>query len=128
MAVAGSGGWIPSNRVIARAGRLDFIGGYTQNKPRQVVDDLPTALAKLLAGESAQIDVRHEFQSQLRAVLRVKMGQLAADAELSAQLDEVKARRRETERYTDAWAALCVEMGRLTAEIWRVRRETKKIG
>lgn len=52
-----------------RAGRLDFIGGYTQNKPRQVVDDLPEALSLLLAGESAQVDVRHAFQAQLRAAL-----------------------------------------------------------
>ena len=49
-----------------------------------------------------------------------------SEAELRAQLDEVKARRRETERYTDEWAALCVEMGRLTAEIWKIRREGKQ--
>lgn len=51
-----------------------------------------------------------------------------SESELRAQLDEVKAQRRVTERYTDEWAALCVEMGRLTAAVWKVRRETKKIG
>lgn len=49
-----------------------------------------------------------------------------SESELRAQLDEVKTRRRGTERYTDEWAALCVEMGRLTAEIWRVRREKER--
>lgn len=66
MAVAGSGGWIPSNRMAVRGGRLEVIGGYTQNKPKSVVDDLENATALLLDGKSAQVDMRYPFQSELR--------------------------------------------------------------
>lgn len=45
-----------------------------------------------------------------------------SEEELLIQLEQVTARRRETEAYTEEWAALCYEMGRLTAAIWRVRR------
>ena len=44
------------------------------------------------------------------------------EADLLAQLDETKRKRAETERLTEEWAALCVEIGRLTGEIWRIRR------
>lgn len=50
-----------------------------------------------------------------------------SEVELLIQLEQVTARRRETEAYTEEWAALCYEMGRLTAAIWRVRRERKKV-
>lgn len=52
-----------------------------------------------------------------------KEDRVMSEMELRAQLDAVKAQRRDTERFTDDWAALCVEMGRLTAEIWKIRRE-----
>lgn len=47
---------------------------------------------------------------------------MTGEMELRAQLDAVKAKRRDTERLTDEWAVLCVEMGRLTSEIWKIRR------
>lgn len=47
---------------------------------------------------------------------------------LRTQLDEVKAQRSQTEKYTDAWAALCVEMGRITAAIWRLRQDSRRDG
>lgn len=45
---------------------------------------------------------------------------------LSEQLDKVKAQRSQTPRYTEEWAALCVEMGRITAAIWRLRQDARR--
>lgn len=44
------------------------------------------------------------------------------ETDLRTQLTETKRQRATTERYTDEWAALCVEIGRLSGEIWRIRR------
>jgi len=48
------------------------------------------------------------------------------EKELSENLDNVKAERRKTKKYTDKWAALCVEIGRLTNDIWRLRRSDQR--
>lgn len=44
------------------------------------------------------------------------------ETDLLAQLTETKRQRATAERYTEEWAALCVEIGRLSGEIWRIRR------
>lgn len=48
------------------------------------------------------------------------------EATLRAKLDAVKQQRAATERYTEEWAALCAEMGRLTAAIWRLRQDERR--
>lgn len=74
MAVAGSGGWVPSNRVRLRAGRLVFLE-LTQNKPSTVLVRDPKEVARrLLAGESVMIDIRYSFQEQVFEYLKEKTG------------------------------------------------------
>lgn len=66
MAIAGSGGWIPSNQVKLVDGHFWFCG-ITQNKPRDICNDDPADVARrLLAGETVTMDVRHEFTAQVR--------------------------------------------------------------
>lgn len=48
---------------------------------------------------------------------------MMTEADLRRQLDEVKAQRRETPIYTEEWASLCYEMGRITAQILRLRAD-----
>lgn len=46
-------------------GRIVYIA-ITQNKPKDLVDDIDTAAAKLLAGQRATVDVRWNYISELR--------------------------------------------------------------
>lgn len=50
----------------------------------------------------------------------------SGESKLRAQLDAVKGQRRETPKGTDEYAALCVEMGRITAEMRRVGQENRR--
>jgi len=69
MAVAGSGGWIPSNHVSYSGGVFHF-HSITQNKPREICNyDVAEVVRLLLAGEVATIDVREEFMSQVREAI-----------------------------------------------------------
>lgn len=69
MAIAGAGGWIPSNRVRLEDGRLVFCA-MTQNKPASVlVMDVDEAARRLLAGETITMDIREGFTSQLKEKL-----------------------------------------------------------
>lgn len=69
MAIAGSGGWIPSNAVKLVDGHFWFCG-ITQNKPRGICNNAPADVARrLLAGETVTIDVRYEFTQQVRRLL-----------------------------------------------------------
>lgn len=69
MAIAGAGGWIPSNQIRLVAGELRFTT-ITQNKPKEVLEqDAGAAARRLLAGETVTMDVRHEFMSQVREAL-----------------------------------------------------------
>jgi hypothetical protein len=70
MAIAGSGGWIPSNYARLRNGQLEFTG-ITQNKPRYILPPLDEAARLLLAGETVTVDMRYQATSQLRALLEV---------------------------------------------------------
>jgi uncharacterized small protein (DUF1192 family) len=47
------------------------------------------------------------------------------EAQLRAQIDAVKAQRSSTPRQSDAWAALGVEVGRITAQVWKLRRDER---
>lgn len=70
------------------------------------------------------------FDRKRREAARVDLAEWRAHAmteeELRTQLDEAKALRREVTKYSDAWAALCVEMGRITAAIWRLRQDIRR--
>ena len=69
MAIAGSGGWIPSNRIRLQNGEIVFTA-MTQNKPKGVlVNDVDEAARLLRAGEAVTVDVRDGFMSQLREAL-----------------------------------------------------------
>lgn len=69
MAIAGSGGWIPSNRVKLHNGEIVFTA-MTQNKPKEICNgDVPDVVRRLLAGELVTVDIRHEFMSKLREAL-----------------------------------------------------------
>ena len=68
MAVAGSGGWIPSNLAILRNGRVEFVT-ITQNKPRELVTDVTDAAERLRRGEYVTVDVRYPYMSELRELL-----------------------------------------------------------
>lgn len=70
MAIAGSGGWIPSSGLVIRAGKLLPVG-YTQNKPRNIVLPLDEAAEALRSNPRAivQIDVRDGGIWQLRKAL-----------------------------------------------------------
>jgi hypothetical protein len=57
MAVAGSGGWIPSALYALRRGELVQIT-IAQNAPSYLVADAPTAAERLRQGEITRIDVR----------------------------------------------------------------------
>lgn len=71
MAIAGAGGWIPSNRLKLVDGELRFTT-ITQNKPKEVLcQDADEAVRRLMAGETVTMDVRHEFLSQVREVLGI---------------------------------------------------------
>jgi hypothetical protein len=71
MAVAGAGGWTPSNGAKLRNGRIEFTA-ITQNKPPDLVDSLEIASSKLLAGQVATVDVRFEYMSKLRQMVGVQ--------------------------------------------------------
>ena len=72
MAISGSGGWIPSNRVRLINGRLVFLE-ITQNKPSTVLVRDPEEVARrLLAGEAVMIDIRYSFQEQVFEHLKEK--------------------------------------------------------
>ena len=45
------------------------------------------------------------------------------ETELIAQLDDVKLERSQQPKYSERWNELGVEMGRITAAIWKLRRE-----
>lgn len=51
-----------------------------------------------------------------------------SEAELLRQLEEARALRRATPPYTEAWAALCYEIGRLSDAIRRARRDGGRRG
>lgn len=69
MAIAGSGGWIPSNQIRLRDGQLQFCS-ITQNKPSSVCESDPaTAARRLLAGETVTMDIRYPFVTQVRYYL-----------------------------------------------------------
>ena len=66
MAVAGQGGWVPSNSVALRNGEIHFLY-ITQNKPKSITNqDVRDTANRLLAGEAVTIDVRFPFTTQLR--------------------------------------------------------------
>ena len=74
MAISGSGGWIPSNRVRLVGGRLVFLE-ITQNKPSTVlVRDPEEVVRRLLAGEDVMMDIRYPFQKQVFECLKEKTG------------------------------------------------------
>lgn len=65
MAIAGTGGWVPSCRVIARGGTLVATGHVTNKPPELIYSDeerraagtLRDALPKLRRGEAVQCDM-----------------------------------------------------------------------
>lgn len=65
MAIAGAGGWKPSNLARLRNGQIEFIA-ITQNKPPELIVPLEEASARLLAGELVTVDVRWGYMSALR--------------------------------------------------------------
>lgn len=69
MAVSGSGGWVPSNKVRMWEGRLKWVGGYTQNKPKYLIPSPEEAARRLLRGEAVTIDVRRPYQKELEDIL-----------------------------------------------------------
>ena len=74
MAISGSGGWIPSNRVRLVDGKLVFLE-ITQNKPSTVLVRDPEEVARrLLAGEDVMIDIWYSFQKQVFECLKEKTG------------------------------------------------------
>lgn len=67
MAIAGSGGWIPSCRVVKRGGGL-VATGIVQNKPANLIfsdeakdayGTLSEALVRLQGGQPIQVDMRN---------------------------------------------------------------------
>lgn len=69
MAIGGAGGWVPSNVAVLKDGHIVFVA-ITQNKPKSVVEKDPARAAKLLlAGELVTVDMRHPYQSELRAMM-----------------------------------------------------------
>lgn len=66
MAIAGSGGWRPSNLARLHNGHIEFIA-ITQNKPPELIVPLAEAVDRLLAGELVTVDVRWPYMSVLRA-------------------------------------------------------------
>lgn len=71
MAVSGSGGWIPSNQVRLESGQIRFIGGYTQNKPKDIVHEPEEAAERLRAGLPATVDVRNPAMRRLKELLGI---------------------------------------------------------
>lgn len=82
MAVAGSGGWVPSCGYIYRFGRLERVG-ITQNKPTSCLQFATEAAAMLLedGDRIVQIDVRN-----LNAL------------KLSAEIERLKATRKDSSK------------------------------
>lgn len=68
MAIAGAGGWIPSNWAALHNGSIIFLA-ITQNKPPHLVPTVEDAAAALLAGQRVTVDVRWSYISQLRALI-----------------------------------------------------------
>lgn len=68
MAIAGAGGWTPSNLAKLRNGRIELIA-ITQNKPPELVPPVTDAAAALLAGELVTVDVRWAYMSTLRGLV-----------------------------------------------------------
>lgn len=58
MAVAGAGGWIPSNFVYLNCENRLTMGGITQNKPPECIDPPNVAAWIVALGGIAHIDVR----------------------------------------------------------------------
>ncbi|GIV81821.1 MAG: hypothetical protein KatS3mg051_1175 [Anaerolineae bacterium] len=56
MAIAGSGGWVPSRLVYMRNGRLLCLG-YQHNVPREAVRDYDQAVELLRAGQAVRVEV-----------------------------------------------------------------------
>lgn len=69
MAIAGAGGWKPSNLARLRNGQIEFIA-ITQNKPPELIVPLEEASARLLAGELVTVDVRWGYMSALREMVK----------------------------------------------------------
>lgn len=69
MAIAGAGGWIPSNWAALHNGSIVFLA-ITQNKPPDLVPTVEDAATALLAGERVTVDVRWAYMSKLRELLR----------------------------------------------------------
>lgn len=70
MAIAGSGGWVPSNWARLRNGRLEFVA-ITQNKPKELIVPLDEAVDRLQRGEVVTVDARWAYQQALRERLNL---------------------------------------------------------
>lgn len=70
MAIAGSGGWTPSNLACLRNGKIHFVA-ITQNKPPDLIPDVEVAAETLRTGGYVNVDVRWPYMSRLRQVLEV---------------------------------------------------------
>lgn len=69
MAIAGSGGWKPSNIAVLKQGRIELVA-ITQNKPPELITPLEEAVERLLAGELVTVDVRWPYMSVLREMIK----------------------------------------------------------
>ena len=80
MAIAGSGGWKPSNIAVLKKGRIEYIA-ITQNKPPELITPLEEAVERLLAGELVTVDVRWPYMSVLRAEVEQRRSTVAKISE-----------------------------------------------
>ena len=64
---------MPSNHARIVKGELVFLS-ITQNKPKDIIHDIDTAVQRLLAGETATIDVRQAYTTELRRKLAEATG------------------------------------------------------
>lgn len=72
--MAGKG--VPSNKVRLIDGKPTYIGGFTQNKPRSVVEPCPKAATfRLWDGEDVMVDVRYmETVREMLAIIEEDLG------------------------------------------------------
>ncbi|GIV81710.1 MAG: hypothetical protein KatS3mg051_1064 [Anaerolineae bacterium] len=74
MAIAGSGGWVPSRLVYMRNGRLLCLG-YQHNVPREAVCDYSQAAELLRAGEAVRVEVANWTIPRLMQELECRHGE-----------------------------------------------------